>query len=190
MSAKRILFCAALGLCFSTAAEINAQTKIGVVDMSRVFKEHPKTKEGEAKINQAKDAAKKELEERAEEYKKALDEINKINQQLEAPSLSAEAKMTKGRERDEKIARIKTMEREINEFRQTREQQLREQVLRMRDGILKEITDIVMERVKAKNLDLVFDKSGASGNGFSPLLFFRESDDFTAEVIAALNQAK
>ena len=43
-----------------------------------------------------------------------------------------------------------------------------------------------MARVKAHNMDLVFDKSGASFNGFSPVLFSRESADFTAEVIAAL----
>ena len=40
------------------------------------------------------------------------------------------------------------MEREINEFRQTREKQLQEQAVRMRDGIVKEITDVVMEKVK------------------------------------------
>ena len=61
------------------------------------------------------------------------------------------------------------MEREINEFRQTRERQLQEQALRMREGIVKEITDVVMEKVKAQNLDLVFDKSGMSLNGV-PLL--------------------
>jgi len=32
------------------------------------------------KINEAKDAAKKEYDDRAENYKKALDEINKLNQ--------------------------------------------------------------------------------------------------------------
>ena len=46
------------------------------------------------------------------------------------------------------------MEREINEFRQTREQQLQQQAMRMREGIVKEITDIVMERVKTNGMDL------------------------------------
>ena len=40
------------------------------------------------------------------------------------------------------------MEREINEFRATRENQLREQALRMRDGIVKEIMDVVNDKVK------------------------------------------
>ena len=41
------------------------------------------------------------------------------------------------------------MEREISDFRQTRERQLQEQLMRVREGIVKEITDVVMEKVKA-----------------------------------------
>ena len=125
--------------------------KIGTVDMNRAFKEYNKTKDAEAKINDAKNAAKKEFDDRADAYKKALDEINKLNQQLDAPALSADAKTQKAKERDEKISNIKNMEREINEFRQTREQQLQEQAMRMREGIVKEITDVVMDKVKTNN---------------------------------------
>ncbi len=165
-----------------------AQGKVGTVDMNKAFKEYNKTKDAEAKINEAKNAAKKEYDDRAEEYKKSLDEINKLNQQLEAPALSADAKSAKAKERDEKISSIKKMEQEINEFRQTRERQLQEQALRMREGIVKEISDIVMERVKAKSLELVFDKSGMSLNGVPLLMYAPESMDFTDEIVSALNK--
>jgi outer membrane protein len=175
-------------LCLASAAEIRAQTKIGIIDMERVLKEYSKTKEAEAKLNEATKAAKKEFDDRTDGYKKALDEINKLNAQLDAPVLTAEAKAAKAKERGEKIASIKNMEREINDFRQTREQQLQQQMLRLREGIVKEIVDVVVERGKVKNLDLIFDKSGASLNRFSPILFSLDSMDFTAEVIAELNK--
>ncbi|MDQ2866812.1 MAG: OmpH family outer membrane protein [Verrucomicrobiota bacterium] len=162
--------------------------KIGTVDMNRAFKEYGKTKDAEAKINQARDAAKKEFEDRADAYKKALEEINALNKQLDAPALSADAKAAKAKERDEKITNIKNMEREINEFRQTRERQLQEQALRMREGIVKEITDIVMDRVKSQNMDLVFDKSGLSFNGVPLVMYARDSFDFTTDVVTALNK--
>jgi outer membrane protein len=162
--------------------------KIGTVDMNRAFKEYNKTKEAEKKINDAKEAAKKEYDDRADSYKKALDEINKLNQQLEAPALSADAKSQKSKERDEKIASIKNMEREINEFRQTREKQLQEQAVRMRDGIVKEITDIVMTKVKAANMDLVFDVSGVSLNGVPTVMYAKPNYDFTDDVIKDLNK--
>jgi outer membrane protein len=184
-SAPRVVV---LSLCLVGAVGIQAQTKIGTIDIDRVMKEYSKTKEAEAKLNEATKAAKKEYEERAEAYKKALDEINKLSGQLDTPVLSADAKAAKAKERDEKIANIKNMEREINEFRQTREQQLQQQLFRLREGILKEITDVVVERGKSKNLDLIFDKSGVSLNRFSPILFSPDSMDFTAEIIAALNK--
>jgi outer membrane protein len=179
---------AVLVLSLVSAVETQAQTKVGTVDMDRVWKEYYKSKEAEAKLNEATKAAKKEFDDRVEGYKKALDEINKLNAQLDTPVLSADAKAAKAKERDEKIASIKNMEREINDFRQTREQQLQQQMLRLRDGIVKEITDVVMERGKSKNLDLIFDKSGASLNRFSPILFSPDSMDFTAEIVAELNK--
>jgi outer membrane protein len=175
-------------LCLVSAVEIRAQTKIGIVDMERALKEYSKTKEAEAKLNEATKAAKKEFDDRTDAYKKALDEINKLNAQLDTPILTADAKAGKAKVRDEKIASIKNMEREINDFRQTREQQLQQQMLRLREGIVKEIVDVVVERGKSKNLDLIFDKSGASLNRFSPILFSPDNMDLTAEVVAELNK--
>ena len=175
-------------LAFPVVAFAQGALKIGTVDMQRAFKECNKTKDAEAKINDAKNAAKKEYDDRAESYKKSLDEINTLNKQLDAPALSADAKAQKAKERDDKIANIKNMEREINEFRQTRERQLQEQAMRMREGIVKEITDIVMEKVKANNMDLVFDRSGMSLNGVPVLMYSPNNVDFTSDIIAVLNK--
>src|SRR3954468_18729142 len=178
---KLLLFTAAAALIFPAVSY--ADLKVGTVDMNRAFKEYNKTKDSEKKINEAKDAAKKEYDERADSYKKALDEINKLNQQLDAPALSADAKTQKAKERDEKITNIKNMEREINEFRQTRERQLQEQALRMREGIVKEITDVVMDKVKANGYDFVFDKSGMSLNGVPVVMFAKDNADFTNDIV-------
>jgi len=175
-------------LVLPIAARAQGTLKIGTVDMNRTFREYNKTKDAEAKINDAKNQAKKEYDERADAYKKALDDINNLNKQLEAPALSADAKAQKAKERDDKISNIKNMEREITEFRQTRERQLQEQALRMREGIVKEISDVVMDKVKTSNLDLVFDKSGNSLNGVPVLMYSRDSVDFTNDVITVLNK--
>src|ERR1700745_697945 len=181
-----ILF--ALMLAFPLAAFAQGTLKIGTVDMQRAFKEYNKTKEAEAKINDAKTAARKEYDDRAEDYKKALDEINNLNKQPESPTLSADKKTQTAKDRDDKIAKIKNMEREISDFRQTRERQLQEQLMRMREGIVKEITDVVMDKVKANNLDLVFDKSGLSINRVPFLMYSNDNIDFTNDVIAVLNK--
>lgn len=185
---KKILTIA-LGIMLAGPIATFAQgVKIGTVDMNRAFKEYGKTKDAEAKINDAKNAAKKEYDERADAYKKALDEINNLNKQLDSSALSADAKTKLAKDRDDKIANIKNMEREINDFRQTRERQLQEQALRMREGIVKEITDVVMEKVKTNNLDFVFDKSGMSLNGVPLVMYSKENVDFTSDIITVLNK--
>ena len=83
-----------LSLCVASAlllpAAVFAQSlKIGTVDMQRAFKEYTKTKDAEAKINDAKNAAKKEYDDRADSYKKALDKVNNLNKQLESRPLGS-----------------------------------------------------------------------------------------------------
>jgi outer membrane protein len=178
----------ALTLALPIVGFAQGTLKIGAVNMQRAFKEYNKTKDADAKINEAKTAATKEYNDRAEAYKKALGEIDALNKQLDAPALSADAKTQKAKERDDKIANIKNMEREMNDFRQTRERQLQEQAMRMREGIVKEITDVVIEKVKANNLDLVFDNSGMSLNGVPVLMYSHDNIDFTNDVITVLNK--
>src|ERR1700757_258821 len=185
---KSLSILSALMLAFPVAVFAQGTLKIGTVDMQRAFKEYNKTKDAEAKINDAKNSAKKEYDDRADAYKKALDKDNNLNKQRESPALSADAKTKATKDRDDEIANIKNMEREINEFRQTRERQLQEQALRMREGIVKEITDVVMDKVKSNNLDFVFDKSGMSLNGVPLLMYAKDNVDFTSDIIAVLNR--
>src|SRR5436189_1226497 len=178
----------ALTLALPIAAFAQGTMKIGTVDMQRAFKDYNKTKEAEAKINDAKNSAKKEYDDRADAYKKALDEINGLNKQLESSALSADKKTQIAKDRDDKISNIKNMEREISEFRQTRERQLQEQAMRMREGIVKEITDIVMDKVKTNHMDLVFDRSGMSLNGVPVVMYAPDNVDFTSDIITVLNK--
>lgn len=182
------LLAAALFAAASHSA--HAQTKIGTVDMNKIFSSYYKTKDAETRINEARSTAKRELDDRMDTYKKNVDGINKLNQDIENPALSKEAKETKSKERDDKIAETKNLEREIGEFRQSREKQLQEQAVRMRNGIVDEITKLVQDKVKAENFDLVLDRSGQSLNGVPILLFARENMDFSDELITQLNKNK
>jgi Skp family chaperone for outer membrane proteins len=186
---KRLLVSLALLFSFLCASNAEADLNVGTVDMNRVLKEYRKTKEAEVRLKQAKDAAKKEYDERLDAYKKELEEINALNGQIDSPAVAAEAKAQKTKQRDEKIAKLKNMEREITEFRQTREQQLQQQLQNLHQTLIKEITAVVIEQAKTKNFDLVFDTSGASLSQFSPVLFSKERADFSGDVIAALNKA-
>jgi Skp family chaperone for outer membrane proteins len=99
---------AVLVLSLVSAVETQAQAKIGTVDMERVLKEYHKSKEVEAKLNEATKAAKKEFDDRVEAYKKALDDINKLNAQIDTPALSADAKAVKAKNATRKLRASRT----------------------------------------------------------------------------------
>ena len=177
----------AVALC-AASTSAHAQMKIGTVDMNTVFTSYYKTKDAEAKINEARAGAKKELDERLETLKKSMDDINKTNQEIEKPELSKDGKDKLAKSRDEKVQEARNLDREIAEFRQTRERQLQDQFLRMRKDIIDDIMKVVNEKVKAAGYDIVLDKSGASMGQIPVVLYSRGDLDFSNDIVTALNK--
>jgi outer membrane protein len=170
------------------SATANAEMKVGTIDMQKVFTAYYKTHEAEDKLKEAQKAYKDELDQRMEAYKKNLDGINKLNEEINKPEQSSASKDQKAQERDSKISETKGLEKEISDFRATREKQIQDQLKRMRDEIVEEIMRVVNDQVKTQSYDIVFDRSGFSANNIVPvLLYAKDSYDFSESVITKLN---
>ncbi len=188
---KKTLIALVAALAFGTAFHASAQSlKIGTVDVKKVFDSYSKTKDAEQRINEERNAARKELEDRMDSYKKLTDEVKKLQGDAQKPELSKEAKDARNKQCDGKIAELKAWEREIQEFEGTRRKQLEDQTVRMRDGIVEEIRKVIADLAKAGQFDLVIDKSGLSLNGVPNLLYSRDSYEFTGDVVTALNKKR
>ncbi|NBV86532.1 MAG: OmpH family outer membrane protein [Verrucomicrobia bacterium] len=183
----RLLAVSAVGTCFAPAIHA-ADLKIGTIDMKAVFDNYTKTKEAEGKINEARNQAKKELDERLDLFNKAQEEARKINDEANKPELSEKAKAEKTKALNEKLQSLGTLQREVQEFQQTRERQLSEQSVRSRNALLEDINKVIADKVKAAGYDLVIDKSGQSLNAVGVVVFSRESFDFTNDIIAEINK--
>ena len=175
---------------FFVTSSAQADLKIGTIDMKLVFDSYSKTKEAEGKINEAREQAKKELDERLGIFNKAQEEARKLNEEANKPELTEKAKADKSKVLNEKIQALGTLQREIQEFQQTRERQLSEQSVRSRNSLLEEINKVIGDKVKGAGYDLVIDKSGQSLNAVGVLVYSKESFDFTAEIIAEINKDK
>ena len=180
----------AAALCLSAASPVAAQGsfKIGIIDMKRVFSEYYKTKDAEKSVNDGKEAAKKQLDERNAKYRDLIGKWQESQKLINDPAISEELRAQKKKEAEELSSEAKSLEREMAEFRQRREQQLQEQVTRVRKGILDEIKVLVERKAKDANYDLVFDKSGMAVNGVPFLLFSRDAVDFSQEIVGELNK--
>jgi outer membrane protein len=179
-----------IALAIGTSTASAQSFHVGTVDMKRIFDSYYKTKDAESKINEARNAAKKELEDRMDIAKKSVDEVKKLDEEITNAALSKDAKEQKQKLRSDKAQELQNMDREIREFQASREKQLQEQSVRMRAGIVDDINKIVADKVKAENYDIVVDKSGPSLNGVPIVLYARDSYDFTDTVITALNKTR
>ncbi len=180
----------AIGLAMGGSTASAQALKIGTVDMNKVFQSHPKTKDAEKKINDFRDAARKDLDGRMESYNKSVAEVKKLNDDIEKPELSKENKDAKSKARDEKVGELKAMQQEITELQRKKENDLKQMTGEGRASILGEINKVVAEIAKTENFHLVFDKSGLSFNGVPTVLYSKEEFDFTSNVIAALAKGK
>ncbi|HVE15985.1 MAG TPA: OmpH family outer membrane protein [Chthoniobacterales bacterium] len=176
-----------LGSLAIAAPLAHAQTKVGTIDMNGVFTAYYKTKDAETKLNEQRSAAKKEFDDRVETLKKSMADIEKLNSELEKPELSEDAKKAKLKDRDEKIAEARNLDKEASDFKSTREKELQEQFLRMRKDIIEDIMTVVKKKVSDAGYDLVFDRSGLSMGQIPVLVYSAESMDFSQSVIKALN---
>jgi outer membrane protein len=187
---NKLLVTLTLAAAFVTLAATPAlaQMKVGIVDMNQVFTSYYKTKDAEARLNDARAQAKTDLDGRLETLKSNMEEINRLEADAKKPELTADKQQAAIRARDEKINEVRNLDREIGEFRQTRERQLQEQFMRMRGDIVQDIMKVVDGRVKAEGYDIVFDKSGQGISQVPVVLFSAASMDFSDSVVAELNK--
>jgi outer membrane protein len=174
---------------FLGASPAAAQMKVGIVDMNKVFTSYYKTKDAEARLNDARAQAKTDLDGRLESLKSNMEEINKLEADTKKPELTADKREAAVKQRDEKINEVRNLDREIGEFRQTRERQLQEQFMRMRGDIVQDIMKVVDSKVKADGFDLVLDSSGLGISQVKVVLYSAPSMDFSDSIISDLNKS-
>jgi outer membrane protein len=173
-----------------TAVASAADLKIGVVDVAKAFGEYYKTKEANAQLQENAAKAKEELNERLAAYKKLNDEAEDLGKTVQDPVLSESAKAKKRAEFQNKVNELRVLDRDLQEFRQRRSDQLQQENLQSRKGLYDEILKVVTDKSKADGYDLVFDKSGVGASLMPILLHAKEgaTTDFTPELIIELNK--
>lgn len=175
----------ALLLCTSY---LHAETKIGIVDMNRIFSEYDKTKKTQAEYQVLEKNTNKELDARIDQLKKQVEAIDKLNADLEKSDLSQEVRTEKQKEHDAKLAEAKKLDQETTEFRSSKEKKFQEEFSKTRATIIEEIMVVVNEQTKLRGFDMLLDKSGLSAGAVPVVLYSRPDFDISTEVISILNK--
>lgn len=180
----------AIGLVILSGTAYSQTTagRIVTVDLNRVFNEYYKTPIATGRLKETLDTYKKEGDDMVAEYRKEIDELNKLKDDADKPEYTAEVREQKKKAVQEKLAATQKTQNDIAEFQRSREQMYEQQKDRMRTIILNEIKDVVNEQAKTAGYMMVLDKSGTTFNGTPSVIYSRDEMDITDEIIKTLNK--
>lgn len=177
----------ALALASVGSAQITTG-RIVIVDLEKVFAEYHKTPVATAKLKETVDSFNKEAEEMVTEFRKQTEDYNKLRDDADKPEYTAEVKEKKRKELQEKLADLQKRDRELQEYRRSHQQILQQQQQRMRDNLLKEITDVIVKEAQGAGYAMVMDKSGKTLNGVPTIVWTQDTLDITDNIIKILNK--
>jgi Skp family chaperone for outer membrane proteins len=171
-----------------TASAQSSGGRIATIDLNKVFTEYYKTPIASAKIKDTAESFNKELSEMVDNYKKEIEDLNKLREDQDKPEYTAEIRDQKRKAVSEKLADTQKLQRDIDDYRTAHGKILQDQQLRMRQTILKEIQDVIDKDSRDAGYMLVIDKSGNTANSVPVILFSQDSLEITDEIIKTLNK--
>ena len=183
-------FLAVLALGASAAISFAQAPKIMIVDMARLYDNHYKKIEQDAKLQADEQKAQAELERLNAQGNQLVQEYQELIDQTKNPALSDDAKVKAEQDAQLKLQDIQRKQQEVGSFRQNTATSLQQRVRTFRDLMLEEISKVATDVAKRRGAAMLLDKAGPTLIGISPVIYADTSFDITDEVMAEINKSK
>lgn len=162
--------------------------RIVTIDLNKVFNDYYKTPIATAKLKDTVDSYKKEHDDMVANYKKQIDELNKLREEQDKTEYTAEVRDQKRKAVAEKLTETQKVQRDIEEYDTSHQKILQESTQRMRQTIVKEISEVVAKEARDQGYQLVLDKSGNTLNGVPQIVFSQDNLEITGDIVKILNK--
>ncbi|HEY8967361.1 MAG TPA: OmpH family outer membrane protein [Candidatus Methylacidiphilales bacterium] len=183
---RNVLSAVLLAAVFLPAAA-QADTRIAIVDLQKVFESYYKKKDADARLQEVVARIQKEKEGIMSDYQKLVDETQKLRDAVNDKTLSDTARAEKQKAFETKVGDVRNAERQIQEFQNVKARQVEDQKMRLQQDIVKDITGAVTTVGNRDKYNLILDKAGPSVNGTPVILFTQDMKDITDDVVKILN---
>ena len=177
-----LLFCLVSGSAW-------AETRVGTVDLRKVFDNYWKKKQAEAQLKDRQADMEKEDKNMLEDYKKMKDDYQGLLTSASDQAVSPEERDKRKKAAEDKLKQMKDLEETVRQYETQARNTLLEQSQRTRSKILDEIRNVVAARAKAAGYALVVDTASESANATPVVLFTNNENDITDAIIKELNAA-
>ena len=169
------------------AAPLQAQTKIGTVDLKKLFEGYWKTKQADMNLKDRATEFDKKKKEMVDEYQKIGEEYGKLIASANDQAVAVAERDKRKQTAEKKVLEMKEIEQNVRQFDTSARSTLGEQQRRLRDNVLKDIREAINLEVKAGGYTMVLDTVAESVNGTPIVLYTNGQGDLTDKILAALN---
>lgn len=187
---KRIISALALASALLLTVPAQAQTKIGTVDLKKVFDGYWETKEADTQIKERQNDFKKARQGMIDDYQKANDEYRKLVESANDNALSADEREKRKKNAETKLLELREIEQSVQQYDRQSQTTLGEQTRRMRDNIVRKIREVIDAKSKAAGFTLVIDVAGESTALTPVVLYTNGENDITEQVLIQLNATR
>ncbi|MFT4175590.1 MAG: OmpH family outer membrane protein [Luteolibacter sp.] len=163
-----------------------APPRFATVKVTDIYRSLPSTLEFMKRIQADQEAIMKN--ERAEQLRKALTDLQELEKQLRDKSAqrTQEANVKLARDFELKRQETETLRQEFEAYREEQRKAINKTIVTEMRATLSGITAISQKIAKEKGYDGLFDSSGESNSTVPVLLYAKDAPDITEEVRAAL----
>jgi len=165
----------------------SAQTKIGIIDLRKVFDEYHKTKTADARLKDQAADLDKERKAMMDQYQKTTDDYKAALEGANDQAVSADEREKRKKTAESKLLEIKKLEGDIRQFDNQARATLEEDQRKLRDKILVEIRTVINTRAKSAGYSLVLDSASESFNKTPVVMYTNGENDLTTDVLKELN---
>ena len=170
------------------ASVLQAEVRIGVVDLEKIFREYYKSKIAEELIKQQAAVYRSHLSKLESEHRALAENFRKAQADAQNIAVSA-AERQRAEERAASAARaVSAKKAEVELYARERAVDMRALQSKKRAEVLKDIQAQIARSAAVLGYGFVFDYSGRTTNDRSALLLYPPRRDFTKHVITELNR--
>ena len=164
-----------------------AQTKIGTVDLRKLFDGYWKKKQAQVALDDRKAQLDKDDKGMRDDLKKGGDEYQKLLEQANDQAISADERDRRKSATADKLKQLQESKNAIDQFERQAQVTLSEQGQRMRENILTEFKAAVSAQARAAGYSLVIDAAAETANATTAVIYSSGENDLTAAVLKQLN---
>ena len=178
----------ALSLSAFLSVPALAQTKIGTVDLRKLFDGYWKTKQAQQALNDRKAQLDQDDKTMRDSLKKGSDEYQKLLEQANDQAISSDERDRRKQAAADKLKQLQESKNALDTFERQAQVTLSEQQQRMRENILTEIKAAIAAQARKAGYTLVIDAAAETANATTAVVYTSGDNDLTADVLKRLNE--